>query len=210
MGYFEYVMVLISIIIGLALTHILTALGSAVHRLRGHGPPIKLDAIYLTWIVSVLLMLVSFWWTEFKFQDSVTEWTFGLYLFLVALAISLFLLAVVLVPPGMKGVDDSYEYFMAGRRWFFGTFFVVTVLDLVDTSLKGVDWVTPPNCSNSSDVNSRGMRAGIEIRLQGRPIQYRNRLICGRSVLYVQRIRRSGVLEHHIEQITESCGKVRF
>jgi hypothetical protein len=35
MGTFEYVMVLVSIIIGLALTHILSALGAAVHRLRG-------------------------------------------------------------------------------------------------------------------------------------------------------------------------------
>ncbi len=176
MGYFEYVMVLISIIIGLALTHILTALGSAVHRLRGHGPPIKLDAIYLIWIVSVLIMLVSFWWTEFKFQDSVTEWTFGLYLFLVALAISLFLLAVVLVPPGMKGVDDSYEYFMAGRRWFFGTFFVVTVLDLVDTSLKGVDWVTRPivpiqvtltlvACVLGSKSDSKAVQSSIAVSL---------------------------------------------
>jgi hypothetical protein len=144
MGYFEYVMVLVSIIIGLALTHILTALGSAVHRLRGHGPPIKLDATYLIWIVAVLIYLVSFWWTEFKFQDSSTEWTFGLYLFLVTFAISQFLLAVILVPPGMKGVGDSYAYFMAGRRWFFGAFFVVTILDLVDTFLKGLDWGAHP------------------------------------------------------------------
>ena len=144
MGYFEYVMVLVSIIIGLALTHILTALGGAIHRLRGHGLPIKLDAIYLIWIVSVLIFLVSFWWTEFKFQESITEWTFGLYLFLITFAISQFLLAVILVPAGMKGVNDSYEYFMAGRRWFFGAFFIVTILDLIDTTLKGVDWAARP------------------------------------------------------------------
>jgi hypothetical protein len=142
MGYFEYVMVLISIIIGLALTHILTALGKAVHRLRGHGPPIKLDAIFLIWIVNVLMMLVSFWWTEYKFQESITEWTFGLYLFLATFAISQFLLAVILVPPGMKGVGNSYDYFMEGRRWFFGAFFVFIVLDLVDTFLKGMEWGT--------------------------------------------------------------------
>jgi hypothetical protein len=144
MGYFEYVMVLISIIIGLALTHILTALGNSVHRLRGHGSAISLDATYLIWIVSVLMYLVSFWWTEFKFQDSITEWTFGLYLFLITFAISQFLLAVILVPPGMRGVADSYEYFMEGRRWFFGALFIVTVLDLVDTFLKGIEWGTRP------------------------------------------------------------------
>lgn len=40
MGAFEFVMVLVSVAIGLGLAHILAALGTAVPRLRGHGPPI--------------------------------------------------------------------------------------------------------------------------------------------------------------------------
>ena len=60
-----------------------------------------------------------------------------LYLFIVAYAISLFLLAVVLVPTSMDGVGDSYAYFMEGRRWFFGVLLVVVALDVVDTFLKG-------------------------------------------------------------------------
>lgn len=43
MSGFEYAMVLVSIIIGLGVTHILTSLGSAVHRLRGHGKPLRLE-----------------------------------------------------------------------------------------------------------------------------------------------------------------------
>jgi len=56
---FEYVMVLVSIVIGLAITHLLSALAACVHRLRGRGEPIELDAVYLLWIVYVLVWLIS-------------------------------------------------------------------------------------------------------------------------------------------------------
>lgn len=141
---FEYVMVLVSIIIGLALTHILTALGGAVQRLRGHGPPIRLEATYLLWVGFVLIWLVSFWWWEFRFQELQIEWTFGLYLFIILYAIWLFLLSVVLVPSGMEGLDESYGYLMSVRRWFFGALFGALVLDTVDTFVKGVDWGVRP------------------------------------------------------------------
>lgn len=142
---FEHVLVLLSIVIALGLTHLLTALGSAAHRMRGHGAPIRLDATYLLWVGFVLIWLVSFWWWEFSFQDLDIEWTFGLYLFLVSYAIALFVLAVILVPPRMEGLSDSYEYFMGGRRWFFAALFVTLVLDVVDTFLKGADWVSRPS-----------------------------------------------------------------
>ncbi len=47
MGTFEYVMVLVSIVVGLAITHILATAGETVHRLRGHGARIRLDPVFL-------------------------------------------------------------------------------------------------------------------------------------------------------------------
>lgn len=144
MDSFEYVMVLVSIVVGLGVAHLLMALGGAVHRLRGHGPPIRLEATYLLWVGFVLTWLISFWWWEFKFQDLAIDWTFGLYLFIVSYAIILFLLAVVLVPANMEGVADSYVYFMEGRRWFFAALLFTVGLDVVDTFLKGTDWGLRP------------------------------------------------------------------
>lgn len=144
MGQFEYAMVLVSIIIGLGVTHILSAFGSAVHRLRGHGRPIVLEATYLFWAGLVLQWLVTIWWAEFKLQEVGVEWTFGLYFFVVWYAIALYFLAVVLVPRDMEGVEDSFDYFMGGRRWFFGVFLVVVALDVVDTFIKGTDWGSRP------------------------------------------------------------------
>ena len=144
MGTFEYAMVLVSIIIGLALTHVLSALGAAVHRLRGHGDPIRLESVYLLWVGYVLIWLVSFWWFEFRFQALEVEWTYGLYLFLILYAVCLFLMAVILIPSRMVGVRDSYEYFMEGRKWFFGAVLFGLGIDQVDSFLKGVDWGLRP------------------------------------------------------------------
>ena len=144
MSTFEYVMVLVSIVVGLAITHLLSAVGSTVHRLRGHGNPIRLDAVFILWVGYVLTWLVSFWWWEFKFQGNQNQWSFGLYLFIITYAICLFLLTVILIPSKMEDVHESYEYFMAGRKWFFGACLLLTGLDIGDTSLKGHEWLMRP------------------------------------------------------------------
>jgi hypothetical protein len=141
---FEYVMVLVSIIVGLAITHILAALGAAIHRLRGHGPPIRLGATYLIWVGFLFTWLVSFWWWEFKFQSIDVEWSFGLYLFIIGYAIWLFLLSVVLVPERMEGVSDAFDYLMDGRAWFFGGLLGAVAIDTADSFLKGSEWGMRP------------------------------------------------------------------
>lgn len=141
---FEYVMVLVSIIVALAIAHLLTAVAAAVHRIRGQGEPIELDAVYILWIGYVLIWLVSFWWWEFKFQEITIEWSFGLYLFIVFYSIVLFMLAAILVPHRMQGVTRSYDYFMQGRKWFFSALLLVQAVDIVDTFLKGYEWGVRP------------------------------------------------------------------
>ena len=141
---FEYVMVLVSIIVALAIAHLLTAVAASVHRYRGQGEPIELDAVFFLWIGYVLIWLVSFWWWEFKLQEIFTEWSFGLYLFVVFYSIVLFMLAAILVPDRMHGVTRTYDYFMQGRKWFFSALVLTQVVDMVDTFLKGYEWGMRP------------------------------------------------------------------
>ena len=75
MEQFEYVMVLVSIIVALAITHLLMAIAETIHRIRGLGEPIKLDIVYSLWIGYVFIWLVSFWWWEFKFQETAVKWS---------------------------------------------------------------------------------------------------------------------------------------
>ena len=54
------------------------------------------------------------------------------------------MLAAILVPHRMQGVTRSYDYFMRGRKWFFGAFLLVQAIDIGDTFLKGYDWGVRP------------------------------------------------------------------
>ncbi len=102
MEQFEYVMALISVIVGLALTHVsLSACGAAIHRIRGHGPPIKLELVYLLWILWTVIVLASFWWNSNPADRSDPD--AGDRFFLILYSISFFLIAVVLVPDRMEG-----------------------------------------------------------------------------------------------------------
>jgi len=143
-GQFEYIMALVSVIVGLGITHILTGLGEIIHRLRGHGAPIKVDAVYLLWVGVMVIWLASVWWGEYKLLTDGYVWTFSAYMFLIAYYISLFLVVVILVPVRMDNVADTYEYFMSGRAWFFGAVLVAITLDFFDTALKGAAWALRP------------------------------------------------------------------
>lgn len=142
MSSFEYAMVLISIVVGLGITHILSSLGSAVHRIRGHGRPLRLEMNYLVWIGFIFGWLVQFWWFEFKWSELEPQVGFLLFGFLVLYSVSLFLVTVILVPHHLSVVDDSWEYFLSIRPWFFGGLLLLNGIDLVDTFLKGVEWGT--------------------------------------------------------------------
>jgi hypothetical protein len=54
-------MVLVSIIMGLGITHILFGFGGLVDRLTGKGPRIGLSLAHSAWLARVFLWMVMFW-----------------------------------------------------------------------------------------------------------------------------------------------------
>jgi hypothetical protein len=137
MNHFEYVMVLISIIIGLGIAHILLGLGGIVDRLTGRGERIRLSVAHGAWLAHVFLWLVLFWWWQFRLEEIWEEWTIGVYFFLVMYAVVLFLLAVILVPRDWDGVTDLNDFFLRRRAWFYSIWIVAVLLDMLDSWLKG-------------------------------------------------------------------------
>jgi hypothetical protein len=136
MNRFEYVMVLISIVVGLGIANVLMGLGAIIDR-RADGPPIRIGRVHPVWLAFVFVWMVQFWWWEFRFSELRSEWPMGLYFFLVAYAVTIFLLAVVLVPRRWEAVEDLDVYFLKRRAWFFALLLVATCLDVVDGWLKG-------------------------------------------------------------------------
>ena len=140
MSTFEYAMVLISIIIGLGITHILSSLGSAVHRLRHHGRSLRIEINYLVWVAFIFTWLVQFWWWEFRWSELVPALDVGIFSFLVLYSVALFMMSVILVPHQLAIIDDSWEYFLSIRFWFYGGLLVLNTIDLIDSLMKGLEW----------------------------------------------------------------------
>jgi hypothetical protein len=137
MDQFEYIMVLVSIIVGLGIAHILLGIGGIIDRLSRKNDHLELSLAHAAWLGFCFLWLVMFWWWEYRFSTRVSEWTMGLYLFMICYAVALFLLQALLVPRTWDGVTSLKEYFLERRVWFYSLLAFVTILDLFDSYLKG-------------------------------------------------------------------------
>jgi hypothetical protein len=137
MDQFEYVMVLVSIIVGLGITHILLGISGILDRVSRKHDPIELSLAHASWLGFCFAWLVMFWWWEFRFFSTVSDWTMGLYLFLIGYAVTLFLLQAVLVPRTWDGVVSLKTYFLERRAWFYGLLLCATMVDMFDSYLKG-------------------------------------------------------------------------
>jgi len=136
MGLFEYVIVLTSIVIGLALTHLM----QGIARLVQHPGRVRIWWVHLVWVAHMLLTTVFWWWWEFRLH-TIKAWTFGLYAFFVAYAFFIYLICAVLFPHDLGDYDGFQSYFMARRRWFFGMLIVWLAVDVFDTIAKGHDYL---------------------------------------------------------------------
>ena len=128
---FEYLTVLISVVVGLALTHFLTQLVRIIH-VRDR---VVVSWAQLLWALALLVWIVSFWWFTFAL-NTVETWTFGLFLFVLGYAVFLDLLMALLFPEGEVPNQDYRAQFIRNRHWFFGTLLAFVSYDLVDYWIK--------------------------------------------------------------------------
>lgn len=135
MDIFEYVSVLVSIIIGLGMAHLLRGLV----RIIQHPGRYTVYWVHLGWVLYLFFTLVFWWWWQFRL-DGLEQWTFSTYLFVIFYAFLLFVASALLFPDDMGDYNGFKDYFYDRRRWFFGLLAFNGVVDMFDTLLKGVDY----------------------------------------------------------------------
>ena len=134
MSQFEYVAVLISIIVGLALTQLLRGVGRMV--VTKDGP--RAYWVHLIWTLYLFINTALFWWWEFRLDTA--SWALGLYLVIIIYATLFFFASLVLQPGKLEGVRNYKEYYYSRRRWIFGLLIALALWDFVDTLSKGVEY----------------------------------------------------------------------
>ena len=128
---FEYLTVLISVVVGLSVTSFLTNVVRIIH-VRGD---VTISWVQLFWSVSILIWTIAFWWFTFVLAEQ-RQWTFPLFLFLLAYATLLFFLMALLFPEGVPSDHDYRTQFMRNRNWYFSVFLVFLCVDVTDYFIK--------------------------------------------------------------------------
>ena len=132
MEFFNYVMVLASVIVGLAVTHLL----QGVAKLIQHPDRKKLYWVHLLWVALMFLNALFLWWWEYQLSAR-THWTFELYLFVLSFSVVLYLICAVLMPSELGDYANYRAYYYSRRRWLFGLLVFFSLMDFADSALKG-------------------------------------------------------------------------
>jgi hypothetical protein len=131
MSPFEFVTVLISIILGLGITQIMSGLADLIHQWK----TVRLYWPHLLWVVLVFILHVQDWWLLYQLKG-VASWQLPLFLFQVLYPISLFILARILFPmSGESAATDMRAYYMDNYRKFFVMVMILAMLSAIENMI---------------------------------------------------------------------------
>ena len=138
MGIFEYLGVLVSVIMGLGITHLATG----ATKLIQHREDVRLYLPHALWTINILVYILLIWWGMFWWSGH-ENWYAYEYLFITLYAIVLFFLASMLYPWDMSKDTNVREYFFKNRLWFFGALFFAWCIDVPQTLIMAREDLRP-------------------------------------------------------------------
>ncbi|MBT8397745.1 MAG: hypothetical protein HKO65_20650 [Gemmatimonadetes bacterium] len=130
---FEFVTVLLSIVVGLGLTRLLSGIGRALELAR----TLRFYWVQGVWVLNIALALVVFWWATLYGHVEAEVWAFSNFSLLLLYSVLLYLQAVVIVPADLTKSTDLEAHFFLMRPWFFSLGMLVPMAELGDTYLHG-------------------------------------------------------------------------
>jgi len=131
MGVFEYLGVILSVVMGLGITHVLAGLSKTIHNRR----TVRLYWPQMLWALNVLIYILAIWWGMFWWSAQ-QDWSYFQYLLLILYAILLFLAASLIFPWDIPDDFDFEEHFYETRPWFFSVLALAWCIDIPETVFK--------------------------------------------------------------------------
>ena len=131
---FSHLSVLISIILGLAITQLLQGFRGIVlarRRVRVYWVPVL-------WATIVLVICVQSWWAMFGLREQ-REWTFAGFAVVLLQVLAVYMQAAFILPDfAARETVDLRQHYYGHLRWFFGAGVLAVVASLTkDVVLSG-------------------------------------------------------------------------
>ena len=129
MSLFEFLSVMVSIVLGFSLASMLTG----VSRLVRYPDGVRFYLPFGIWLLNLLLHFLL-WWSFWDIRD--VEWNYARFLLTILQPLSIFLVTTILIPVETgSGKACLRDRFQQGRRWFFAVFLFAEMLFIIDGPL---------------------------------------------------------------------------
>ena len=132
---FEYLSVLISIVIALGMSEVTVSWG----RLVQHRNQVRFSWLHTFWSAFILFLMIQFWWGFWNYR-TVEDWSLFALIGVVLEATTLVMCALLLTPGrSLSGsLDLERLYFEHSRPFFLFGVFLLIQFSLVDTLVVGI------------------------------------------------------------------------
>ena len=127
MTVFEYLMVMVSMVLALALAQLLrgaTEIFTNPNRYWVHS----------TWVLVLIFLVIQTWWAFWDW-NSLANWDLLSFLFLLSFPIGVFIASYLLIPAYRSAEMDWKAHFYAVKWWLFVTIACVEVIGI------GLSWI---------------------------------------------------------------------
>ena len=125
MDLFEYLVVMVSIVLGLSVTQVLRGLGKVV-RNQSRFPPI------IIWAIVLFYIHIQVWWGLWDLSN-ITSWNMFSFYLLIAIPCSMFAAVELLLPLSSDANTDWEAHFFQVRNWFFGAVCLFSIIAAMTT-----------------------------------------------------------------------------
>ncbi len=173
---FEHLSVLVSIVVGLSVSQVLFGFGQMLRR-RGSY---EIDVLYLLCNAIILVVLVDCWWGVFSWHDT-SRWSYQMTWFVLLNPLLVTMAAQLLPPDWEERPLDIHKMYYKNHRLIFGLLAFYPLLDLLDTSLKGIEHFRNLGKSYPLTMTGMAMLCAIAALARSRKVQ----ITCSLGVLLV-------------------------
>lgn len=134
---FSYICVMTSIVLGLAVSRLVTGMAQLLQK-RRRTPAYWVHSV---WMLNTLIAVVITWWVQYRWRHA-EHWTLWLCLWLLVAPIVLSFASALLFPNEQEGepITDWRQHYYTTNRSFFLLIASTFAIDVIDTLLKGVPY----------------------------------------------------------------------
>jgi hypothetical protein len=132
MDFFEYILIITSVIYALAVAQIL----SGVSRLVQSQASIRLYLAHSVWLVNLFIYIFLIWWASWEFRS--VDWTFPQYGYMLIAPTLLYFACSLLIP--LAGVDEPVDlraHFFSVRKPLMWSFMLASLVVVIDGNVLG-------------------------------------------------------------------------